>query len=94
LNPYLSEVRFDLSHSGPIELFYDGVMKRKGLIVSHPVPIHFAVDILTGDDRTVVGDAREIINGAFHDWIPTLEKLRLLSTDDPVGKAMRTILLD
>lgn len=92
LRPYLSEVRFDLSKSGGIELYYDGVMKKKGLIVSNLQPIPFHIDVLTGEGRSIVGNAREIINTAFCAWIPLIEMAGLFSEKYPAGPVLHKIL--
>ena len=92
LNPHLDLVRFDTSRSGPIELYYDSAMKDKELIVTNPVPIPFTVDILIQDGNSVLGDAREVINHAFHDWLPAIQQLGVLSPADPEAGALRSIL--
>ena len=99
-NPYLGLVKFDTSRSGGLEFFYDGAMKTKGLIVENPVPIPFSVDVLAqqGEDQqkddTILGDAREIINSGFCDWLPLIDSIGLLSGDDPETITLRSILFD
>ncbi|MBN1591017.1 MAG: hypothetical protein JW888_16005 [Pirellulales bacterium] len=93
LNPHLDLVAFDTSKSGAIEFFYDGAMKDKELIVTSPLPIPFAVDILIQDDA-VLGDAREIINKGLLEWLSVIQKLGILAGSDPATKALRMILLD
>ncbi len=94
LNPHLDLVAFDTSNSGPIELYYDGAMKDKELIITNPVPIPFTVDILVQDGNAVLGDAREIVNKGLLDWLPVIQQLGILADDDPETKALCAILLD
>ncbi|MGA9347393.1 MAG: hypothetical protein WBW48_01135 [Anaerolineae bacterium] len=94
LNPHLGLVKFDTSNNGPVEMYYDGAMKDKELIVANPVPIPFSVDILIHDGNAVLGDAREIINSAFCDWLHVVQQLSILSGGDPETKALCGILFD
>lgn len=94
LDPQLDLVGFDFSNSGPIELYYDGAMKEKEVIVTNPVPVPFTVDVRGQDDDVAFGDAREIINNALLDWLPVIQKLDILAADDLETKALCTILLD
>lgn len=91
-NPCLDGVVFDTSNSGPVEFFYDGALKEKELIVTNPVPIAFSVSVLNQDNNNVLGDARDIINKAFFDWLPVIKKLGILKQDDPETRALRSIL--
>lgn len=93
LDPHLGLVSFDTSNNGAIEMYYDGAMKDKEVIVAKPVPISYSVDILDQDD-TVIGDARIIINRGFNNWLPLIRQLDVLSADDPETKALRSILFD
>ena len=93
LDPHLGLVSFDTSNNGAIEMYYDGAMKDKELIVAKPVPIPYSVDVLDQDD-SVIGDARIIINRGFSAWLPLIRQLNVLSADDPETKALRTILFD
>jgi hypothetical protein len=93
LNPQLGPVKFDVSKSGPLELFYDGAMKCKELVVTHPVPIPFAVDVLVHDGASALGDARDIIKLAFLDWLPIIQQLGVLSANEPEAAALHSILL-
>jgi hypothetical protein len=93
LDPHLGLVSFDTSNNGAIEMYYDGAMKDKELIVAEPVPISYSVDILD-QDKTVIGDARVIINRGFNGWLPLIRQLGILSADDPETKALRSILFD
>ncbi len=99
-NPYLGLVKFDTSMCGGLEYYYDGAMKTKGLIVEKAAPIPFSVDVLAqkGDapekDDDVLGDAREIINRGFCDWLPLIDSMGILSGDNPETIALRSILFD
>jgi len=92
LDPHLGLVSFDTSKNGTIEMYYDGAMKDKELIVAKPVPIPYSVDILDQDD-TIIGDARVVINRGFNDWLPLIRQLGILSADDRETNALRSIFL-
>lgn len=94
LDPRLDLVAFDTGEVGSIEFYYDGAMKDKELIVTNPVPIPFAVDVLIQDGNAVLGDAREIINNALLDWLPVIQQLGILSGDDAETNALCKILFD
>jgi hypothetical protein len=94
LNPRLGPIYFDTSKSGSAELYYDGAMKDKELIVANPVPIPFRVDVLVGETETVLGDAFEIINKGLLDWLPVIKDLALLNGENPEAKALQIILFD
>jgi hypothetical protein len=92
LNPHLDLVTFDTSNCGSIELYYDGAMKEKELIVGNPVPIPFHVDVLIHDGNAIFGDVREILSSAMNGWLPVIQTLGVLSADDSETKALYTIL--
>ena len=91
LDPHLGLVSFDTSKNGPVEIYYDGAMKEKELIVSNPIPISYSVNVLDQADA-VLGDAREIINAGFNDWLPVIRQLGVLSGEDREACALRSIL--
>ena len=93
LDPHVGLVSFDTSKSGAIEMYYDGAMKDKELIVTNPMAIPYSVEILAHDD-SVIGDAREIINDGFKDWLPAIRQLGILSASDRETEALRSILDD
>jgi hypothetical protein len=93
LNPCLDLVVFDTSKNGSVELYYDGAMKDKEVIVANPNPIPYTVDVLINGDSTVLGDARQIIDNGLTDWLPVVQQLGLLSAADPETNALRTILI-
>ncbi len=94
LDPYLSEVSFDTSNSGMVEIYYDGAIKEKGLIVSNPVPIPFSIDILANNGDQNLGDARIVLNSAFGHWLPTIRSLGVIAGDDPEERVLRESLFD
>ncbi len=94
LNPRLGLVEFDTSHSGAVEFAYQGALKEQGLIVANPVPIPFRVSILVNDSNTVHGDAREVINSALNDWLPTISRLGLFALPTREADVLHSILCD
>lgn len=93
LDPQLDLVTFDFSNSGAIELYYDGAMKDKAVIVTNPVPVPFTLEV-RGRGDIVLGEAREIINNALIDWLPVIQQLDVLAADDRETQALCMILLD
>jgi len=95
LDPSLDIVKFNMSGNGAVEVYLDGVMNDKEVIVEKNVPIPFAVNILVqGDGKTALGDAREIINLGFEHWLPLIERLGVLNAGDRESHALRNILFD
>ncbi|GAG25491.1 unnamed protein product, partial [marine sediment metagenome] len=87
LFPRLSEVYFDTSKSGLLEIYYAGGMKEKELRLSKPNPISFTVKILTkdekGDDEKVLAEnAIDYIWEAFEYWLPIIQRLSILKDND------------
>ncbi len=81
LNPQLGNVEFDTSRSGTVEFFYDGAAKDKEVIVQHPVPIPYSVQLLIHDGSASMGNAIEIISRGFEAWLPLVQKLGVLDGD-------------
>ncbi len=82
LNPHLGLVNFDLSRCGQIEFFYDGASKEKEVLVEHPRPIPFTVDLQIHDGSACLGDAIEFVARGLKDWLPLLNKLHVLAPGD------------
>jgi hypothetical protein len=94
LNPRVGLVRFDTSQSGFVEIYYDGAMKDKELIVTNPTPIPFRVEITNGEEGATIGDALDLVNKAFSEWITPIKKLKVLDDNGPESDALRSILFD
>lgn len=92
IDPTLGLVNFDLSRSGPCELFYDGGKRDKELLVTNPVPIFYRVDVETCQGA-VVGDALQIIRNAFDDWLPCIKQLGILAGSDGESRRLSDLLL-
>lgn len=91
LDPHLGLVSFDIRQSGDVEMYYDGAIKEKKLIVEKPAPISYSVDILSKDE-TIIGDAKHIISSGFSYWLPLIGQLGILSAEDPETKALSNVL--
>lgn len=94
LNPRLDRVAFDTSGSGAIEYHYDGRTKQKELIVSKPTPLRYGVKILVKDGKTTCGDAGDLLNKAFDEWMRVVKQLGVLKGDDAESRALRLLLMD
>ena len=81
LNPQLGNVDFDTSKNGHVEMFYAGASKDKEVIVQHPVPIPYSVQLLIHDGTASMGDAVEIVARGFEAWLPLIRQLGVLEGD-------------
>jgi hypothetical protein len=93
LSPRLTQVAFDTSRSGPIEMFYDGAIKEQELLVTNPVPIAYRVEMEYSDGRAIP-DAVDVIHLGFRHWIPFIQKHRILEGDNPETKVLRETLFE
>ena len=93
LNPKLDLIQFDTSRNGLVEFFYDGATKDKELLVEHPQPIPFKVEILIKDGSETLGNAVDFIWKAFQDWIPVISSLGILESEARETQALRAALL-
>lgn len=92
INPRLvSDITFDTSRSGKLELCYDGATKSRELLVSETVPIPFRVDLVDGSGN-FLGTATDVIRTAFDHWLPLIWQLRLVASDDREDIALREVL--
>jgi hypothetical protein len=91
LSPYLSEVTFDTSQCGMLELFYDGSMKDKELLVSLPNPIPFSIRVLAGGSGAI-GDVVAILDAAFRHWLPLIQRCGILAGADPESAKLKETL--
>ena len=82
LNPRTTEVRFDTSKNGVVELYYDGASKEKELLVTVPEPIPYWVDVVADGGPNVLGNAVDIISAAFAYWLPLIQTLGILKGTD------------
>jgi hypothetical protein len=97
LSPYISEVHFDTSKSGLLELYYDGTAKEKQLHVTNPNPIAYRVKIMTkpedkDEEKVVAEDAVAYIWEAFEYWLPIIKDLGVLKPDNAESGALIKIL--
>ncbi|NQT40426.1 MAG: hypothetical protein HQ581_23230 [Planctomycetes bacterium] len=92
LSPDLSKVRFDISNSVPIELYYDGATKHKEILVTNPTPISYTLDVITDPDKSVFGDAADVLKTGFDAWLPLIDDMDVLTGDNPETKSLRRIL--
>jgi hypothetical protein len=88
-NPRVEVVKFDRSKSGVVEFYYDGARKEKELLVTFMHPIAYTVDLVGDPYGAVIGEALTIIQDAFRHWLPIIEKLGVLSPDDPESRSLR-----
>jgi len=92
LNPRIvPEIIFDTSRSRLLELYYDGAIKRRELLVTNPVPIPYRVDVADGAG-TVIGNAADIIRGGFAHWLPLIKQLGVLDGTGREEEALREVL--
>jgi len=89
IDPRVETVKFDTSKSGGIELYYDGATKHQELLVANPVPISYRVDVLADGGNTNLGNAVDVIDRGFSDWLPMIMTLGILSADNRESEYLR-----
>ena len=94
LKPRLGLVKFDVSKNGIVELFYDGAMKEKELLVSDPVPIPCEVQLEVEGREDISRNAVTVVWRAFLDWLPLIKQAGVLASDDPESVSLRELLFE
>ncbi len=91
LLPRAATVAFDTSRSGPLELYYDGATKHQELLVTNSVPISYSVEVTgTKDGQEIaLGDAVQLIDMGFHDWLPIVTASGVLSEQNRENEHLR-----
>lgn len=92
LAPRITTVVFDTSQSGKLELYYDGATKQKELLVTTTSPIPFRVEVVGNNGTTQLGDAVDLIDAAFMDWLPVIQTVGVLSGKDRESEHLRQTL--
>lgn len=94
-DPWLGLVHFDISKSGVVEFWYNGVSKQGILFVTNQNAIHYWINIYAGDgsglpgdessqeNLTLIGDASDVLLRGFLHWIPLVRKSRVLVPGEP-----------
>jgi hypothetical protein len=92
INPRLvPEIIFDTSHSGLLEIYYDGATKHRELLVSNTVPIPYRVDVANGTG-TVIGNAVTLIRAGFDHWLRLIHQLGVIAGPGRDDEALREVL--
>jgi len=103
-DPWLSLVYFDISKSGVVEFWYNGVFKQGILFVTNLNAIHYWINIYEGDgsglpgdesvqeNLTLIGDAADVLLRGFLHWIPLLRKSRVLVPGEPESDGLIELL--
>jgi hypothetical protein len=87
LEPCIRAVTFDTSQSGGIEQYYDGATKRQEVLVAKNVPIPYHAEVVGTSGS--LGDAVQIIDQAFQDWLPVIQSLGVLTAGDKESDYLR-----
>jgi hypothetical protein len=80
--PRISLVTFDTSRNGALELYHDGASKHDELIVEKDVPIPYRVDVIGNGGALQLGNAVDLIQRGFEDWLPVIQATGILSATD------------
>lgn len=88
-DPRIEIVTFDTSRSGGIELYFDGATKHRELLVTHPVPIPYRVDVIANGGNSHLGNGVDLIDKAFSEWLPMIQTLGVLSATDRESNYLR-----
>jgi hypothetical protein len=89
IDPCIEAVKFDTSRSGAIELYYDGATKHQELLVTNPVPLPYRVDVIANGGNRNLGNAVDLIDNAFSEWLPMIQTLGILSSNDRESDYLR-----
>jgi len=89
IDPRIETVKFDTSRSGGIELYYDGATKHQELLVTDPAPIPYRVDVVADGGTRNLGNAADLIDHAFSEWLPMIQRLGILSSSDGESEYLR-----
>jgi hypothetical protein len=92
LAPRIDLVTFDTSRSGSLELYHDGATKHDELLVENNVPIPYRVDVVGNGGATQLGNATDLIERGFQDWLPVLQAIGVLSGGDRESDYLRASL--
>lgn len=81
-SPILKGVSFDTSKSGVISIIHDVDGSKTGdILVTHPAPVPYRIEILSGDGTKSFGDALVVITRGFGYWIPVIRRLGVLGDE-------------
>ena len=92
VGPRIETVRFDTSCSGALELYHDGATKRQELLVATSIPIPYSVEVSGNRGVLQLGDAVNLIDKGFQDWLPVIGSIGVLSANDRESAYLRSML--
>jgi hypothetical protein len=92
LAPHIETVSFDTSRSGALELYHDGATKHQELLVANNIPIPYRVEVCGNGGALQLGDAVDLIDKGFQEWLPVIQSIGVLSASDNESAYLRSTL--
>ena|ERR1700722_14820024 len=92
VSPSIELVTFDTHLSGGVELYTDGATKHQEVLVEKTVAIPYRVEVAGNNGANQLGNAIDIFERAFQDWLPTIRGMGVLAHSDPESEYLRRTL--